>query len=81
MYVEEVNKNIEIEKVEAQIDNLEKTKVIGPDLIKKLEKDMVENPANMEECQFKINYIYNVLMNYEAMMKSLTFKLNALLLA
>ena len=79
MYIEEASRNAEIEKVETQIDSLEKTKVIGPDLIKKLEKDMVENPANIEECQFKINYITSVLMNYESMMQALTNKLNALM--
>lgn len=79
MYIEEASRNAEIEKVETQIDSLEKTKVIGPDLIKKLEKDMVENPANIEECQFKINYITSVLMNYESMMQALTYKLNALM--
>lgn len=80
MYIEEASRNAEIEKVETQIDSLEKTKVIGPDLIKKLEKDMVENPANIEECQFKINYITSVLMNYESMMQALTYKLNALMI-
>ena len=40
---------------------------------------MTLNPAIMEECQFKINTITNMLASYETTMRMLTSKLQKLL--
>lgn len=79
MYQENAMKQQEIDKLSFQIENLNKVKEYGPELIKEFEEKMKRYPERTEEFQYKINQIQILLMNYEKQVKPLTAKLVSLL--
>lgn len=79
MYYEEIEKQQEIDKISNQIEELNKTKELGPELIKEFECKIQRYPERMEEYQYKINQITILLLNYENLIKSLTIRLTMLM--
>lgn len=79
MYQETIKKQEEINKLSFQIENLNKVKEYGPELIKEFEEKMKRYPDRTEEFQYKINQIQILLMNYEKQIKPLTAKLVSLM--
>ena len=79
MYYEEIEKQQEIDKISNQIEELNKTKEFGPELIKEFESKIQRYPERMEEYQYKINQITILLLNYENLIRPLTTRLTMLM--
>lgn len=81
MYIEDAKRQIEINQVSKQIEDLENIKKYGDDFIREFEEKQKRNPSQMEEYQFKINNTKMLLLNYDSIMQQLAIRLNQLMMA
>jgi hypothetical protein len=81
MYIEDEKRQIEINQVSKQIEDLENIKKYGDDFIREFEEKQKRNPSQMEEYQFKINNTKMLLLNYDSIMQQLAIRLNQLMMA
>ena len=65
-----INKDLEKQRERAalkeKLEELEYFKVLAPDLIKKYEKNIETDPANMTRWQFNLNYVMQKYLNIDA---------------
>lgn len=65
MYLDEAERQEEIERLSTELENFSKIRVYGPDIIEECKKKMEKDPANMEKYQYRINSIMSILLNFD----------------
>ena len=66
MYFYEAKKQQEIEQLSSELENFNKVRLYGPDIIDECKKKMVIDAENMEKYQYRINSITSILRNYSS---------------
>lgn len=79
MYLYEAKKQEEIEQLSSELENFNKVRLYGPDIIEECEKKMVSDAENMEKYQYRINSITSILMNFEEITAPLANRLAVLM--
>lgn len=65
MYLDEAERQEEIERLSTELENFSKIRVYGPDIIEECKKKMETDSANMEKYQYRINSIMSILLNFD----------------
>lgn len=65
MYLSEAKKQQEIEELERKLENFNKIRLYGPDIIDECKKKMEKDAENMEKYQYRINNITSILLNFD----------------
>lgn len=65
MYLDEAKRQEEIEKLSSELENFNKIRIYGPDIIEECQKKIERDPENMEKYQYRINSITSILLNFE----------------
>ncbi len=79
MYLDEAKKQEEIERLSSELENFNKVRLYGPDIIEECKDKMTRDTANIEKYQYRINSITSILMNFEEITAPLANRLAMLM--
>lgn len=79
MYFNEEKKQKEIEQLSSELENFNKVRLYGPDIIEECKKKMQSDASNMEKYQYRINSITSILLNFDEITAPLANRLAVLM--